>query len=282
MPEIGECYSIAKKLNKFINNDKILKIESSLGFNSNIKIGSFLIKEIEHYKIIKIKAYGKSILFYCEKNNRKFILVSRLGMTGSWFINNFGSKRGHVHLKIFLKNKTISYSDPRMFGKISLFFGNNFTDIFNKIIKKNKWGIDPMIKNEKMIYLTLLKLKKSNQLIKIKLLEQNLIFGIGNYLASEILFQSKISPLRKCSSLTNSNIFTISSNIKKMVKLAYKKGGFSFAGGYILPDGSLGNLHSLIKVYGLDKNKCPNNCGGKIIKIFQNKRSTFFCKKCQK
>lgn len=280
MPEIGECYSIARSIPKELGPVK--SISYSDNFQKYVLKGKNPIDLLEESKFIKIEPYGKSIWFYGEIAKEKFILTSQLGMTGSWFVGEAGKERGHSHLEISLPNFTLTYSDPRMFGKMNLYLGTNYEDMKQEIIKKHKWGIDPIQSSKKDINLKLQGLRKSSQEIKPKLLEQNLIFGIGNYLASEILFDARISPFKKCTSLSDAEINDLSSSIKKWVLKAEKSNGFSFAGGYILPDGSFGNLASSIKVYQKEGNDCPRKDGGKIRKDFIKGRATFFCNKCQK
>lgn len=277
MPEVAECWSISKKLNEKIKtNDSIEKVWISKEFIKHI--GKKEILDIEKSHIHEIKAFGKSIWFYLNKANEKMILVSQLGMTGGWFWGDVKEVRNHAHLGIKLKNQALFYIDPRMFGSIHLWKGQDFETISHEIIKSKKWGIDPMISSIDSIYNQLLKIKGSRS-IKIKLLEQNLIFGIGNYLASEVLFRAKINPKRTTDSILKKEYEQLAISIHDTVREAFSSGGFSFAGGYHLPDGSFGHFSKKVKIY--NKTKCPN-CDNSVIKEFIANRATYFCNKCQK
>jgi DNA-formamidopyrimidine glycosylase len=276
MPEIGECYSISESIPII---GKVKKVFISDKAKKYILKGADDFKSVlEGCEMLNPFSYGKSVLFPLILKNKKAILCSQLGMTGSWFLNNNYAERGSDHLIIESDSIKLRYSDPRMFGKMRLYFGDDFSEILKSIIIDKKWGIDPIQASVKEIQSQLLKLKKNKVSIKVKLLEQNLIFGIGNYLASEVLFDSKISPLRKCSSLSEEEYLELSKSIKKICLLTKKKKGFSFAGGYILPDGSLGNMKDFIQIYG--KTKCLK-CSAKVTSKFLNQRVTYFCKKCQ-
>ena len=280
MPEIGECYSISEKLKE--HTGKVFKVEISERFNKYIQKGKFPITDIKGGSITKIAPYGKSIWFFGETKKQKFIITSQLGMSGSWFINDAMAERGHFHLKLLVGKTWLRYSDPRMFGKMNVYFGENFDELTKDVIKKHKWGIDPILSSEEEILSQFYKLQKTDQSIKIKLLEQNLIFGIGNYLASEILFDAKINPNRKSSSLTEPEFKTLTKSTKKWVLLAKKHNGFSFGGGYIMPDGSLGKgIEKYIQVYQKEGLPCPI-CKNKINKEFLATRATFYCSNCQK
>jgi len=277
MPEIAECYSIAEKLPK---NFTISKITISPQFKSlsNQQLEFFKLKNV---KVLTPFAYGKSIWFPLEKNNRKGYLVAQLGMTGSWFNdNNLGERNSkHNHLEIMFNNHRLIYNDPRRFGSLSIYWGDDFELMQSKIIKTKNWGIDPLRNPEEVLKLIISRWSKSHLLIKALMLKQNVIFGIGNYLASEILYAAKISPLVKASQLSKEAYREIANQMIKIMLKSKKAGGFSFAGGYILPDGTYGNYYNKSLVYL--KQTC-RVCHNKINKIALDGRVTYFCGRCQK
>jgi formamidopyrimidine-DNA glycosylase len=283
MPEIGECYTIANQIpsiEKVENLEKSSKFFKYINLNKNCKT----IFSAQKLIINKPFAYGKSIWFPIEVDNQKGFLVSQLGMTGSWFLDNCGRPNKNDHLTFFYKNHKLRYSDPRMFGKMQCFLveeGKNIEDLKKEIIKKYKWGIDPFIASIEDLTSQLKRWQKSSKNIKTLMLDQNIVFGIGNYLASEILFASKISPYKLGKQLTQSDLKVLAKNIKKIVEIAIKTGGFSFAAGYYHPDGSVGQMAKHIKVYEKLGQSCPE-CSANIKKDFINGRATYFCQKCQK
>ena len=124
-------------------------------------------------------------------------------------------------------------------------------------------------------------LKKSkNSPIKQFLLRQDRIVGIGNIYASEILFISKVSPLRKCGTITLYEAKILIKNIPKILKAAIKHNGTTFSD-FQLEDASTGNFQNFIKVYGRDGQKCKS-CRSTITKITQAQRSTYYCHNCQR
>ena len=121
------------------------------------------------------------------------------------------------------------------------------------------------------------KISKSEVPIKQILLNQKLIAGIGNIYASEILFDSKISPLLLGRDLKISLIMKLIKSIRKILKKAIKYGGSSIRD-YRSIDGTLGNFQSNFKVYNQEGKKVGND---RVIKIVQYGRSTFYCPKLQ-
>jgi endonuclease-8 len=224
MPEGPEvAYLTYHVLNKYIG--KTLK---------NIKINSGRYKNHgppEHYKsflkqlplkCIDIDKKGKVIFFYFEND---WTLVSKLGMTGWWFTDNNKPKWRDANTKniIFTFNNIddLFFSDFRNFGTITIVQDQN-------LIKNELEKLAPDVSNPKTKFIEIKELieknKDSTKYIEDVLIDQKIIFsGIGNYLKSEILYQAKISPIRKISSITLNEwlqIFRIGQRIsKKMLKI---------------------------------------------------------------
>ena len=120
------------------------------------------------------------------------------------------------------------------------------------------------------------------QNIKHFLMDQKNIAGLGNIYCSEILFDSKISPLRLVNDMKKSEIKKIVKSIKKILTKAIELGGTSLSD-YKTPSGKLGYFKNELKVYGMENKNCFFcKKRSKIKKLVQQGRSTFFCMKCQK
>jgi formamidopyrimidine-DNA glycosylase len=179
----------------------------------------------------------------------------------------------HDHLVFRFNNLTLIFNDPRRFGFVDIVESEKITDV--NYIKK--LGIDALDKKLTNDYLYN-KFKNSQVLIKQLLLNQYIVAGIGNIYACEILYDAKISPLRKGSSLKRSHIGTILGSVRKILRKAIKYGGSSISD-YVSPDGTLGNFQKNFKVYGREGYKIK---GCEIKKVVLHGRSTFFCPDIQK
>ena len=104
------------------------------------------------------------------------------------------------------------------------------------------------------------------------MLEQSQIAGIGNIYACEILFDSKISPLKMSNKV-------ILQSINFILLLAIKKNGTSISD-YRGIDNKTGEFQNFLKVYGKKNTPCFD-CGKTIQKIKQRQRSTYYCPSCQ-
>ena len=113
-------------------------------------------------------------------------------------------------------------------------------------------------------------------------MNQSFIAGLGNIYCSEILYDARVSPLRKINSLNNLEIRNIIKSTKKILKKAISFGGTTIKN-FIVSEEKIGYFKNKLKVYSRDKKNCLRCLKGIVIKkIKQSGRSTFFCEKCQK
>ena len=193
-----------------------------------------------------VKSHGKKIIF--EFDNQ--LMIVSLGMSG-----RFQYEEGkHSHIHFILNDIILYYEDPRRFGKIIIIDKNKYvcklgpcllTHALNEEISKKQW--------RKLYKPKLLKRKIADIL-----LDQSIVSGIGLYLMTEILYWSKISPLRIGTTISKKELETIRINAHKVVLDAYEAGGLTIKN-YLTPSKRKGVYQTA--VYG--KKKDPN--GYKII-----------------
>ncbi len=182
----------------------------------------------------------------------------------------------HNHIKIEFSSFMIVYNDPRRFG-------------FFKILK-NKSELKKFFRkagpeaNSSNFNLNYIKNKFYNKKKNIKnfLLDQNFVSGIGNIYANEILFYTKINPLKTAKEFNDKEIIRLVKYSKFVLNLAIKYGGSSIRD-FKNTKGVSGFFQNKFRVYAKENKNClRKNCQGKISKIFISNRSTFFCNLCQK
>jgi formamidopyrimidine-DNA glycosylase len=125
----------------------------------------------------------------------------------------------------------------------------------------------------------ILKGRKTN--IKALLLNQQLIAGIGNIYADEILFESGVLPARPADKLSAGEIKAIAESIPNILKKAIKYRGTTF-NDYRDANGKHGSFLKMLKVYRRDGEKCLRCGKGVIDKAKVAGRGTHFCPVCQK
>ena len=269
MPELPEVETTVKSLN-ILKNQKVINVDI------HIKKLRYLVpfldlKNIINYKITNLRRIAKYIII--DFDNIKSLII-HLGMSGRLKIVKPNVKLDkHDHLVFNFNNLKLIFNDPRRFGFVDIVNSEKI----NNISYIKRLGIDALDNKLSEDYL-FNKFKNSQVLIKQLLLNQYIVAGIGNIYASEILYDAKISPLRKGSSLKKSQIGTILKSTRRILKKAIKLGGSSI-NDYVSPHGILGNFQNNFRVYGREGYKIR---GSEIKKVVLHGRSTFFCPDIQK
>ena len=287
MPELPEVEIVRKSLSKNIKGKVITKVEVN-NRNLRVKIEKKFEEKIKKKKIKKIDRFSKYIIIVFFDNS--FCLI-HLGMSGTIHLlkkknkNKFTNTsfyhsphlpKKHNHVEIELQNISLIYNDPRRFGYL-LYFDNK-----KQLQKKFKsYGPEPFSKKFNLEYI-LKYFQNKHKNIKNFLLDQKFVSGLGNIYASEVLFESKIYPLKSASLLTNDQLKKIIKYSKKVLKRSIAKGGSSIRD-FKNTTGVQGSFQKEFKVYNREHLKCTRrSCGGIIKKIIISNRSSFFCNICQK
>ena len=273
MPELPEVETVRCALEKHLRGRVIKDINilyPSIFSYPDIKD----VKEkIKNQKIIKVNRRGKWLVFVLDD----YYLLSHLRMEGKYLyrkINTPYSK--HEHVGFILDNKEeLRYKDTRKFGRMYLVTEKEL----EKISPLKDLGCEPWDEKLTKEYL---KEKLENKKIPIKtaLLDQKIIVGIGNIYADEILFLSKINPLRKSNSLTLLELEQIIENTKKVLDEAIKLGGTTIHS-YTSEENVTGNFQNKLYVHTRKNSPCLV-CKTPIEKIKVGGRGTYFCSHCQK
>jgi len=276
MPELPEVETVRLALSKLIKNTKVIEVEI-LRKDLRWKIRNTLKKNLKNDILIESYRRGKYILIPTLRDN---ILLIHLGMSGQIKIRNKKEillKHDHVRITVESANKNfyyIIYNDPRRFGYIDLF---NKNEIKNHFLLKNL-GVDPFSKKFNKEYLSQI-FKNRSKNIKNSLIDQNIIAGIGNIYASEILFKAKINPFKNVNALMDEDLKTIIKATRSILKKSITLGGTTIKD-HSQPNGKLGYFKQKLQVYGKKNKKC-NICNKMLVMAYISKRSTFYCNQCQ-
>ena len=270
MPELPEVETVKNKLKERILNKRILDV--NIIYNNIIEYPSVIDfkKEIINQKINDITRRGKWIIFELDD----YYLLSHLRMEGKYIFRNKNDLIDkHEHVIFILDDEELRYKDTRKFGRMHLIKKD-------ELLKRkpiSELGLEPWDNNLNNKYL---KEKYKNKKLPIKtvILDQSIIVGIGNIYADEVLFLSKINPLKKANELNDSELDSIIDNTKLVLERAIKLGGTTIRS-YESSEGVHGNFQDELLVH--NKEICPN-CNIKLDKIRVGGRGTYYCPNCQK
>jgi formamidopyrimidine-DNA glycosylase len=224
------------------------------------------------YLLFEIQPWGQSDIT---------ILVGHLGMTGRMYLLPSGSTLPkHAAVVLNLGEEQFVFEDTRYFGRFTL-----------DSAALNCLGPEPL--SPEFTGQRLREgLARSIQPIKVKLLDQSLVAGIGNIYASETLFRAGISPRLSACRINAELARRLWSSIRSTLTEAIKFGStapLDYAGAgkreglfyYGRTRGSAGTYEERLLVYDRKGQRCFR-CESKIKRIVQAARSTFYCPKCQR
>ncbi len=221
------------------------------------------------------KRFGKSVALGFERQGESRYIMAELGMTGLLL---FPSARPrfpqHVHVRMTFSGayeSELRYWNPRRFGRLSMLDQQGLKEYIAR-----RFGCDPLlVSRDEFVRIV----KGRCGRLKPLLMHQQIIAGIGNIYANEILFRARLHPNAKASRLSVRSIEHLFQVTREVLKEAIACGGSSVRD-FFAPDGSEGEFKRRHLVYGKDGAPCPNRCG-QIIRRLQSERSSFFCPTCQ-
>ena len=275
MPELPEVETVRRGLIPVLEGKTIKEIKV---YREGLRypFPPFFTERLKGQLIVNLTRRAKYLLLHL---NEGHTLVVHLGMSGRLRIEDTGSftlqKHDHV---VFCnnENKTIAYNDARRFGLMDLVQ----TTLLNHHPLFKHLGPEPF--DDDLIpevFHDLL--KKRQHSIKIALLDQRMIVGIGNIYASEALWGSGIHPLKASRALTLRDAGNLLDHIRKVLQRAIEAGGSTLKD-HQQPDGKLGYFQHQFAVYGRHLASCSREgCSGHIKKETLGGRSTFYCDECQ-
>ncbi len=298
MPELPEVETIKLGLQKKIIGLKISKIivlnPKSLQADPELLKDKKILKIERLAKILKLDLDQNISLLIHLKMSGQLIWeksqVARVKSLGGKFIGGHPTKdmKGQMPNKstrvIFELQRPSSqtldsrlyFNDQRKFGWIK---GVDSRQLSAISFLRNL-GPEPLSKSFTWQLLKEKLQKRKNTPIKVAIMDQQIISGIGNIYASEACFLAKIDPRTKVNQLSDLQIKKLHQGIIITLKGGIKYGG-STRGHYVSAEGKEGKFLSHNFVYNKDKIPCKI-CGTKIMKIKLGGRGTFYCPNCQK
>ena len=272
MPELPEVETVRRALLKKLKGKQIKEITI---LHNNVFQDQDIEKikrQIKSQTINDILRRGKWLEFVLDD----YYLLSHLRMEGKYIYRKLNDPiEKHEHIIFNINNDfSLRYKDVRKFGKVYLVKKD---EINNSPL--SKLGLEPWDKNLTTEYLKG-KYKNKSLPIKTVLLDQEIITGIGNIYADEILFLSKVNPHKKAKELNNKELQSIIDNTKQVLDKAIEEGGTTIRS-YTSEEGVKGNNQNNLYVHQRKGEKCYI-CQSKITKETVGGRGTYYCEKCQK
>lgn len=202
-------------------------------------------------------------------------MIFHLGMSGRWRIEP-ASLGPHDHLVIETDSGArLALCDPRRFGSVDLVETAQVVDwpAFTAL------GPEPLGEELDAAGLKVA-LAGRKAAIKLMLLDQRIVAGLGNIYVCEALFRAGIDPRKAAGAASGQALARLVPQIKDVIAEAIEAGGSSLRD-YARPDGELGYFSKRFDVYDREGQPC-SRCGAAVKRFAQGGRSTWYCPKCQK
>lgn len=222
----------------------------------------------------RVTGLGRRAKYGLVHTDRERTMVFHLGMSGRWRIDPaeigkhdhlvFETDAGHV----------LALNDARRFGSVDLVD----TAALDAWPAFAALGPEPLGEGFNAAGLVRA-LEGRSAAIKLLLLDQRIVAGLGNIYVCEGLNRARISPEKPAGRVSRPALDRLVPAIKQVLEEAIAAGGSTLRD-YARPDGELGYFAKDWRVYGREGQRCP--CGGTVERMVQGGRSTFLCRKCQK
>lgn len=296
MPELPEVETVKRGLKPFLEG---ATIETALIRRPDLRFPfpEQFAQRLSGRRIQSLSRRAKYLLAMLDSGET---LIMHLGMSGSFRIEEtdaasipgqYHFERGkisahdHVILELSKNDKgaTVTYNDPRRFGFMDLAQTAELHDhpFFRQL------GIEPLGNELSADYLAQLFAGRKTP-TKAALLDQRLIAGLGNIYVCEALYRAGISPRRLTGTLVRRDgtpgkrLGPLAQSIRHVLQEAIEAGGSSLRD-HRRTDGELGYFQHRFQAYDREGQRCSKpGCDGKIRRIVQSGRSTFYCPSCQR
>jgi len=268
MPELPEVETTVRGLERVLIGRRVARIEArrpDLRRALPVDLGQRLTGS-------RITELGRRAKYGLIGTDRGDTLVFHLGMSGHWRVDP--SEIGkHDHFIVDTdEGRRVALNDARRFGSLDLVR----TDSLESWPPFVALGPEPFdITPEELRA----RLGGRSAPIKLLLLDQRIIAGLGNIYVCEALYRAGIHPNRKGGSISPERLRRLVPAIRDVLAEAIAAGGSTLRD-FASPDGELGYFSKSFAVY--DREGKPCACGGTVSRIVQGGRSTFYCPRCQR
>ena len=234
-----------------------------------------LAAEIKGKKVLAVDRLGKRVVVRLAGD---LSLVFEPRMTGLVLLADPPSQE-HLRFRLDLTGcavRSIYYWDRRGLGSVRLLTNERLGAELND----KKLGPDALVISATELQA---RLGNSQRAIKVALLDQKAVAGVGNLYASEILHLAQIHPGKPCKRLKASDWQEIHCRMLEVLQLAIEHEGSTLSDGtYRNALNQAGGYQNQHRVYDRAGEPCQNCAGQVIVRIVQAQRATFFCPNCQR
>ncbi|MFA5034874.1 MAG: bifunctional DNA-formamidopyrimidine glycosylase/DNA-(apurinic or apyrimidinic site) lyase [Candidatus Margulisiibacteriota bacterium] len=288
MPELPEVETVRRGLSSVLPGKKIIGFESDWAKAHNRPVADYC-RVLKGKKLLKVDRRGRLLILEAEGG---WSLLVHLKMTGQLVF------RDHRHCLIgghpieqscqslpnkfthaiisFSDQSRLFFNDVRKFGWVRLYNAAERV----KTIERMNLGPEPLSREFSLDYFKSMVAKRPRSKVKVFLMDNKVVVGVGNIYSDEVLFRARVMPSRMVGSLRVKEVELLHDGIKKILTAAIKAQGTTFSN-YVNSNGEAGAYTKKLKVYGRYGEKCFK-CKGEVARLKIGGRTSSFCPSCQR
>lgn len=270
MPELPEVETTVRGLAPVLAGQAIASVETRRGdlrrpFPEDLR---------QRLTGARVTALSRRAKYGLIDTDRGDTLVFHLGMSGRWRVDP-EALLPHDHLVIETEaGRRLALNDPRRFGSVDL-WPTAALAAFPAFAALGPEPLGPGF-TAAGLYAALAGKRTS---IKLALLDQRVVAGLGNIYVCEALYHARIHPRRAAGRISRARLDRLVGAVRDVLEEAIRAGGSTLRD-YARPDGELGYFSKQFAVYGREGEPC--GCGGHVHRYAEGGRSTFWCPACQR
>ena len=283
MPELPEVETVRKGLEPHLAGARLVRVEQRRA-DLRFPFPDDFVARLSGATVLRLERRAKYLIAPLDTGET---LVAHLGMTGRFTIEGdapgafhhaAGADPKHTHVVMVTDaGTTVSYNDARRFGYMELIRSDRFED--------HPWfqalGPEPMGPGFNTAQLAAA-IEGKAQPIKMTLLDQRIVSGLGNIYVCEALNRAGIDPRKSAGALSRKRVARLVEVVREVLGEAIEAGGSTLRD-FRSAEGALGYFQHTFRVYDREDAPCPTpGCRGTVQRIVQGGRSTFFCAVCQR
>ena len=268
MPELPEVETTVRGLSRVLKGRRIAAVEAR---RSDLRraLPVDLCQRLTGARLTGLQRRAKYGVIDTDRGDS---LVFHLGMSGRWRVDPTEVEK-HDHFIIATdEGRRVALNDPRRFGSLDLVH----TDELQEWPPFKALGPEPLDLDAHELKR---RLSGRTAAIKLLLLDQRIVAGLGNIYVCEALFRAGIHPRRAGGSVSLERLKRLVPAIHDVLAEAIEAGGSTLRD-FASPDGELGYFSKRFAVYDREGQRCA--CGGTGKRMAQGGRSTFYCPQCQR
>lgn len=270
MPELPEVETTVRGLARYLEGTRIARVAVNRP-DLRRPFPPSLVQALTGAKVTTLARRAKYGLIHTD---REQTMIFHLGMSGRWRIEPESIEK-HDHLVLeTAAGHVLALNDARRFGSVDLVE----TAGLGSFASFAALGPEPLGEEFTPTHLARSLAGRATP-IKVLLLDQRIVAGLGNIYVCEALHRAGIRPDRAAGSVPRRSIERLVPAIRQVLAESIEAGGSTIRD-YAQPSGELGYFAASWRVYGREGQPC--SCSAPVLRFVQGGRSTFWCPKCQR